>query len=61
MQRLEMVMTARDTAANRRWLFLVLAAIALVAIVSAFGVYGHQHQHLSPAAIAYDHRGGVNH
>ncbi len=54
-------MTARDTAANRRWLFLVLAAIALVAIVSAFGVYGHQHQHLSPAAIAYDHRGGVNH
>jgi hypothetical protein len=54
-------MTARDNEVNRRWIFLLLAVISLVAVVSAFGVYGHQHQHLSPAAIAYDHRGGVAH
>lgn len=54
-------MTAQDTAVNRRWIFLLLAAISVVVIASAFGIYRHQHQHLSPAAIAYDHRGGVDH
>lgn len=54
-------MTARDTASARRWVFALAAAIAGVAVLGAGVTYWHQHQHLTPAAIAYDHRGGVDH